>query len=56
MTALILIATFIFLFFAGYWFMERLDHALHSGVMHPFWDSEGECISILTPSIQKKAS
>lgn len=56
MSALILIITFAILFFAGYRFMEHLDHALDNGSLHPYWDSEEEQISKLTLPAQKKAS
>lgn len=56
MTALIIIPTFIFLFAAGYWFMGRLDRALDSGTLHPYWSSEEERIATIAPSPQKIAS
>lgn len=56
MSALIIIITSIALFFAGYWFMGRLDRALDSGTLHPYWDSEEERISGINLSVQKKAS
>lgn len=56
MSALILIVTFAILFFAGYLFMDHLDHALDNGILHPYWDSKEEQISKLPLSAQKKAS
>lgn len=56
MSALILIITFVILFFAGYGFMEHLDRALDHGILHPYWDSEEEQNSRRTLSTQKKAS
>ena len=56
MSALIIIITSLILFFAGYWFMGRLDHALDSGTLHPYWDSEEERNSRINLSVEKKAS
>lgn len=56
MTALLLIATFTFLFFVGYRFMDCLDHALDNGNLHPYWDSEEEQEGGSMPFGQKKAS